>query len=135
MNDKSKAVQYSAIKSINIITEECALSFLNHPNFLDILKLIVGKLTISSNFLSHTCKIIDNLCEMWKPKSKVSAVLSIVDIAGLVAGASTGEGLGNAFLSHISATDGIFHVVRAFEDEEIVHTELSVGFLNIIKIL
>ena len=71
----------------------------------------------------------DNLCEMWKPKSKISAVLSIVDIAGLVSGAANGDGLGNAFLSHISATDGIFHVVRAFEDEEIVHTELSVGCL------
>lgn len=55
------------------------------------------------------------------------SVLSIVDIAGLVSGASQGEGLGNAFLSHISATDGIFHVVRAFEDPEIVHTELEVG--------
>jgi obg-like ATPase 1 len=55
------------------------------------------------------------------------SVLSIVDIAGLVSGASKGEGLGNAFLSHISATDGIFHVVRAFEDPEIVHTELEVG--------
>jgi ribosome-binding ATPase YchF (GTP1/OBG family) len=55
------------------------------------------------------------------------SVLSIVDIAGLVSGASQGEGLGNAFLSHISATDGIFHVVRAFDDPEIVHTELEVG--------
>jgi obg-like ATPase 1 len=55
-----------------------------------------------------------------------------VDIAGLVKGASTGEGLGNAFLSHISATDGIFHVVRAFEDAEIVHTELEVGKYHIL---
>lgn len=77
----------------------------------------------------------DNLCEMWKPKSKISAVLSIVDIAGLVSGAANGEGLGNAFLSHISATDGIFHVVRAFEDEEIVHTELSVDPVRDMKII
>jgi len=77
----------------------------------------------------------DNLCEMWKPKSKISAVLSIVDIAGLVSGAANGDGLGNAFLSHISATDGIFHVVRAFEDEEIVHTELSVDPVRDMKII
>jgi obg-like ATPase 1 len=56
------------------------------------------------------------LCEMWKPKSEVAAVLQIVDIAGLVPGASKGEGLGNAFLSHIKDVDGIFHMLRAFDD-------------------
>jgi obg-like ATPase 1 len=54
---------------------------------------------------------------MFKPKSKVPAVLQIVDIAGIVRGASKGEGLGNHFLSHIKEVDGIYHVVRAFEDE------------------
>jgi len=58
----------------------------------------------------------NKLCEMWEPKSKVSAVLQIVDIAGLVRGASKGEGLGNHFLSTIKEVDGIYHVVRAFED-------------------
>ncbi|CAD8132854.1 unnamed protein product [Paramecium pentaurelia] len=66
------------------------------------------------------------LCQMHKPKSEVQAVLSIVDIAGLVPGAHKGEGLGNAFLSHIKECDGIYHVVRAFEDENVCHTELSV---------
>jgi len=70
---------------------------------------------------------------LYKPKSKIAAVLTVVDIAGLVSGAANGEGLGNAFLSHISSTDGIFHVVRAFEDPEIVHTEMSVGNLNIFR--
>jgi obg-like ATPase 1 len=53
---------------------------------------------------------------MWKPKSEVAAVLQVVDIAGLVRGASKGEGLGNHFLSNIKEVDGIYHVVRAFED-------------------
>ena len=63
---------------------------------------------------------------MWKPKSQVPATLQILDIAGLVAGASTGEGMGNHFLSNINACDGIFHVVRAFEDENVSHYENSV---------
>ena len=58
----------------------------------------------------------EHLCDMYKPKSKVPASVSIFDIAGLVKGASTGAGLGNAFLSHIKAVDGIFHVVRAFNN-------------------
>jgi len=66
------------------------------------------------------------LTEHWKPKSKVAASLQCVDIAGLVAGASDGEGMGNAFLSHINGVDGIFHVVRAFDDESVSHYENSV---------
>jgi obg-like ATPase 1 len=65
----------------------------------------------------------DFLKETWKPKSRVSAVLTITDIAGLVKGASEGKGLGNAFLSHIAAVDGIFHVTRAFEAKDIEHVE------------
>lgn len=64
----------------------------------------------------------NKLKEMWKPKSEVSAVLQVVDIAGLVRGASQGEGLGNHFLSNIKEVDGIYHVVRAFDDEDITHT-------------
>jgi len=68
----------------------------------------------------------DWLCSHWNPKSRVPAQLEIVDIAGLVSGASTGEGMGNAFLSHINGTDGIYHVVRAFEDENVSHYEITV---------
>jgi len=63
------------------------------------------------------------LCEIYKPKSKVPASLTILDIAGLVKGASQGQGMGNEFLSHIQSVDGIFHVVRAFDDDEIQHFE------------
>ncbi|RDW76352.1 YchF/Obg family ATPase [Aspergillus mulundensis] len=65
----------------------------------------------------------DWLCEQYKPKSKVPANLTIYDIAGLTRGASTGAGLGNAFLSHIRAVDAIFQVVRCFDDAEIIHVE------------
>jgi len=65
----------------------------------------------------------DKLCEIHKPLSKVPAQLHVRDIAGLVSGASTGLGLGNAFLSHISEVDGIFHMCRAFDDTEITHVE------------
>ena len=63
------------------------------------------------------------LYDMFNPKSKVLAQISITDIAGLVKGASEGKGLGNAFLSHISSVDGIYHVVRAFDDDEVIHDE------------
>lgn len=67
----------------------------------------------------------DWLVDHWKPASAVSAYLQITDIAGLVKGASTGEGLGNAFLSHIKAVDGIFQVLRIFESNEITHVDGS----------
>lgn len=65
----------------------------------------------------------DYLCEFHKPASKVPAFLNIVDIAGLVKGAAEGQGLGNAFLSHISACDSIFHLCRAFDDADVIHVE------------
>ena len=70
------------------------------------------------------------LADTWKPPSVVPAVLTIVDIAGLIRGASEGAGLGNAFLSHIAAVDGIFHLVRAFESDEIVHVDDSVDAIR-----
>lgn len=67
------------------------------------------------------------LVDYWKPASKVPAFLNVVDIAGLVRGASEGTGLGNAFLSHIKECDAIFHVIRAFDDEEITHVDGDVN--------
>lgn len=69
----------------------------------------------------------DWLCDKYKPKSKVPAHLTVYDIAGLTRGASTGAGLGNAFLSHIRAVDAIFQVVRCFDDAEIIHVEGDVN--------
>ncbi|OTA82303.1 hypothetical protein M434DRAFT_401065 [Hypoxylon sp. CO27-5] len=69
----------------------------------------------------------DWLCQKYNPKSRVPAHLTIYDIAGLTRGASTGAGLGNAFLSHIRAVDAIFQVVRCFDDAEIIHVEGDVN--------
>lgn len=59
----------------------------------------------------------------------------MIDIAGLVPGASEGRGLGNAFLSHINATDGIFQVLRAFDDEDVIHTEGDVNPVRDMEII
>lgn len=66
-------------------------------------------------------KRFNYLVDLYKPKSVVPAQLSVTDIAGLVKGAAEGAGLGNAFLSHISAVDGIFHVCRAFDSKKVGH--------------
>ena len=70
---------------------------------------------------------LDYLAEMYQPKKKTPAVIEFVDIAGLVKGASKGEGLGNKFLSHIREVDAIIHVVRCFNDGEIVHVSGEIG--------
>lgn len=75
------------------------------------------------------------LCNYHKPASKVPAFLNVVDIAGLVKGASEGEGLGNAFLSHIKACDAIFHLCRAFENEDVIHVEGDVNPIRDIGII
>lgn len=75
------------------------------------------------------------LCDVYKPKSSVPAFLDICDIAGLVKGAAQGEGLGNAFLSHISAVDGIYHVCRAFEDPDVTHVEDRVDPVQDLEII
>ncbi|KAF0291277.1 Obg-like ATPase 1 [Amphibalanus amphitrite] len=69
----------------------------------------------------------DFLVEHYKPASKVPAFLNVTDIAGLVKGASEGQGLGNAFLSHIKACDALFHLCRAFDDDDVTHVEGEVN--------
>ena len=71
-------------------------------------------------------KRIDALCEMYNPAKVTPATIEFVDIAGLVKGASKGEGLGNKFLSHIREVDAIVHVVRCFENDDIIHVDGSI---------
>lgn len=71
-------------------------------------------------------KRLDVLAEMVKTKNKVATQMEFVDIAGLVKGASQGEGLGNQFLGHIRQVDAIVHVIRCFDDENIVHVDGSI---------
>ena len=68
---------------------------------------------------------LDKLAEIYQPKKTTPAVIEFVDIAGLVKGASKGEGLGNKFLANIRETDAIVHVVRCFDDENVIHVEGS----------
>ena len=70
---------------------------------------------------------LDKLAEMYNPEKFTPATLEFVDIAGLVKGASKGEGLGNKFLSTIREVDAIVHVVRCFEDSNIIHVDGSIG--------
>ncbi|KAA0168498.1 hypothetical protein FNF27_00939 [Cafeteria roenbergensis] len=77
----------------------------------------------------------DWLVDHFKPKSEVPAVLSTTDIAGLVKGAAEGKGLGNAFLSHIAAVDGIFHLCRGFPGEKVGHVEGSVDPVRDLEII
>ena len=76
---------------------------------------------------------LDVLAKMYEPKKFTPAVLEFVDIAGLVKGASKGEGLGNKFLSNIREVDAIVHVVRCFEDPDVVHVDGSVGALRYLE--
>ncbi len=70
---------------------------------------------------------LDKLAEMYNPDKKTPAVIEFVDIAGLVKGASQGAGLGNKFLENIRRTDAIVHVVRCFDDENIMHVVADAG--------
>ena len=76
---------------------------------------------------------LDKLAALYNSKKVTPTVLEFVDIAGLVKGASHGEGLGNKFLSHIRETDAIVHVVRCFEDENITHVDGSIDPLRDIE--
>ena len=78
---------------------------------------------------------LDRIAEIVKPKSILTTTMQFVDIAGLVEGASKGEGLGNQFLANIRETDAIAHVVRCFEDDDVVHVSGCVDPLRDIEII
>jgi GTPase involved in cell partitioning and DNA repair len=75
------------------------------------------------------------LAEIVKPERIVPAIVEFVDIAGLVAGASTGEGLGNKFLAHIRETDATLNVVRCFEDDNVIHVAGKVDPISDIEVI
>ncbi|MCH8479699.1 MAG: 50S ribosome-binding GTPase, partial [Wenzhouxiangella sp.] len=76
---------------------------------------------------------LNELAAIVKPEKLIPTMMQFVDIAGLVAGASKGEGLGNKFLSHIRETDAIAHIVRCFEDDDITHVAGKVDPLSDIE--
>nr|WP_321465528.1 redox-regulated ATPase YchF [uncultured Desulfobulbus sp.] len=78
---------------------------------------------------------LDILADLAKTRSKVATQMEFVDIAGLVKGASQGEGLGNQFLGHIRQVDAILHVVRCFEDDNIVHVDGSIDPLRDVEVI
>lgn len=78
---------------------------------------------------------LDILAKMYDPEKYTPAVIEFVDIAGLVRGASRGEGLGNKFLSHIREVDAIVHVVRCFENDDIIHVEGAIDPLRDLEIV
>ncbi len=73
---------------------------------------------------------LDYLCKIWSPLRRIAATFEFTDIAGLVKGASKGEGLGNQFLANIRETDAICHVVRCFKNRDILHVDGSVNALR-----
>ncbi len=75
------------------------------------------------------------LADIVKPERIVPAIVEFVDIAGLVAGASKGEGLGNQFLAHIRETDAIVNVVRCFEDDNVIHVAGKVDPISDIEVI
>ncbi|QQR80040.1 MAG: redox-regulated ATPase YchF [Deltaproteobacteria bacterium] len=78
---------------------------------------------------------LDKIAEIFKPKKILPAIIEFVDIAGLVKGASKGEGLGNQFLGHIRSVDAIAHIVRCFEDPDVVHVHGHVDPLSDIEVI
>jgi len=78
---------------------------------------------------------LDQLAEIVKPERVIPTTMEFVDIAGLVAGASKGEGLGNKFLSHVRETDAIAHVVRCFENDDVVHVSGKVNPVSDIEVI
>ena len=88
----------------------------------------VGIVNVADNRLEKICSLI-------KPKKTIPAIVEFMDIAGLVKGASKGEGLGNQFLGHIRQVDAVAHVVRCFDDENVVHVSGQVDPIEDIEVV
>ncbi len=101
----------------NALTETVAAQAANYP-FCTI-EPNVGRVAVPDNRLDELAKIV-------KPQQTIPTYLDVVDIAGLVKGASKGEGLGNKFLANIRETDAIIHVLRCFENDDITHVENTI---------
>ena len=114
-----KSTLFNAITKKNILAANYPFATIE-PN--------VGVVTVPDHRL-------DVLNEMYKPKKLVQTTFEFTDIAGLVKGASKGEGLGNKFLSHIREVDAIVEVVRCFEDGEITHVEGKIDPIRDIEII
>lgn len=114
-----KSTLFNAITKKNILAANYPFATID-PN--------VGVVTVPDSRL-------DFLNEMYKPKSLVPTAYEFIDIAGLVKGASNGEGLGNKFLSHIREVDAIVEVVRCFENKDITHVEGGVDPIRDIEII
>ena len=114
-----KSTLFNAITKKNILAANYPFATID-PN--------VGIVTVPDNRL-------DFLNNLYKPASLVPTTFEFTDIAGLVKGASTGEGLGNKFLSHIREVDAIVEVVRCFEDKNIIHVENTVDPIRDIEII
>ena len=114
-----KSTLFNAITKKNILAANYPFATID-PN--------VGIVIVQDNRL-------DKLNEMWHPKSLVPTSYEFIDIAGLVKGASKGEGLGNKFLSHIRDVDAIVEVVRCFDDSNITHVEGSTYPIRDIEII
>ena len=114
-----KSTLFNAITKKNILAANYPFATID-PN--------VGVVTVPDGRLDH-------LVSMYNPKSIVPTSYEFIDIAGLVKGASQGEGLGNKFLSHVREVDAIVEVVRCFDDKDITHVEGGVDPIRDIEII
>lgn len=136
---KKSAMDVKEVPRFGRVKSNLKMGILGLPNVgkSSLFNLLTDQAAAAENFPFCTidpnesrCQVPDQrfkwLCDLWQPASIVPAYLHITDIAGLIRGAHEGAGLGNAFLSHIQAVDGLYHVVRAFDNPEVVHVDDSV---------
>lgn len=114
-----KSTMFNAITKKNILAANYPFATIE-PN--------VGVVTVPDSRLTF-------LCDLYMPKNEVPTTFEFTDIAGLVKGASKGEGLGNKFLSHIREVDAIVEVIRCFDDENIIHVEGKTDPIRDIEII